>query len=86
MEKRFDNAYEHGLLIQPSCNITIILVLSRGFRKRIRRLGIPLELLAPSQPEVESPFASLLTLPMREISLGKKPVFTQGVKSESRGI
>ena len=84
MEKRFDNAYEHGLLIQPSCNITIILVLSRGFRKRIRRLGIPLALLA--RLEVESSFASLLTLPMREISLRTKTVFTQGVKSESGDI
>jgi hypothetical protein len=47
---------------------------------------MPLALLAPSQPEVESRFASVLALPMREMSLGTKPVFTQGVKSESKAI
>ncbi len=88
MEKRFDNdtGFFLGPLKQPSRIITIIFVLSRGFRKRIRGLDMPLALLAPSQPEVESRFASVLALPMREMSLGTKPVFTQGVKSESRAI
>jgi hypothetical protein len=37
--------------MQPSCIITMILVLSRGFRKRIRGLGVPLALLLPNKPE-----------------------------------
>jgi hypothetical protein len=37
-------------------------------------------LALPSQPEVESPFPLLLALPIREVSLGTKTLFTQGVK------